>query len=387
MNPAYQSHILEYFPKLTNLDDLQIDQNVHQCLDFSNRITSRFLVLFLYYVDQDFQQVDAAINKLNMHIELNQVSNKFSQNNQNIPPFRILEVVNQKQIIKLQNLLESSYTIRNQKSASSIAFSVFLYRIIDEMMSGYAQKYAHIEGELENRKQFNEIYQKLFQSLMLNYSSKYNKNLQTFLNNLIQQNPNYDKNLLKNDPQYLMNCLVLEFYHLAPNQSHFNDLHIPDHENPLLIQKPLYYNTYQEKCPNHLNFLDKDNNFTENRSFQTSQANYEQERFQFENSKKINNQVFIEHKKNVQPSQTFQKIPLNNKPYQNDENNRNYQFLENRPKFQPNKNIAIQTQNLEQSSNFQQSNSDLEVSGVSVFQNTECTPINKNKQMKKRKFQ
>lgn len=43
-----------------------------------------------------------------------------------------------------------------------------------------------------------------------------------------------------------------------------NDLHIPDDLNPMLIGKPLYYNTYKQKVPDHLSFLDKGNFFVLN---------------------------------------------------------------------------------------------------------------------------
>lgn len=58
-------------------------------------------------------------------------------------------------------------------------------------MDGYKDR---VSQEMD-RKEFNEVYKSLFKRIMLKYSSNYDKNMVSFLESRIKDNPNYDEHL------------------------------------------------------------------------------------------------------------------------------------------------------------------------------------------------
>lgn len=62
--------------------------------------------------------------------------------------------------------------------------------------------YIEKKDRISNRQEFNEIYKTMFKSLMLNYSSKYDKNLENFMDSRVRENPNFDEEILNKRSNY-----------------------------------------------------------------------------------------------------------------------------------------------------------------------------------------
>lgn len=95
-----------------------------------------------------------------------------------------------------------------------------MYTLMDNLMDSFIAR----RGPINDREQFNEIYRRLFRSLMLNYQNLHDKSLERFLLKMCQENEHVSREQLKKSPSYTFSCFLLEFYHLAPAQAHFSDL-------------------------------------------------------------------------------------------------------------------------------------------------------------------
>ncbi len=69
-DPSHHSHLVECFPALRKLDDLDITQRVKEVLQRAHLFTSRHLVQFLFYVDETLNFVDNAVHKFQAHREM-----------------------------------------------------------------------------------------------------------------------------------------------------------------------------------------------------------------------------------------------------------------------------------------------------------------------------
>lgn len=238
-NPNYRQKVLSFFPNLTILNNIHLNENLKSKINVTYKSISKLIIPLFIIIDE----IDSSIIELLDNLTKNKNESNFIEKNdlKNDSNKYILLFLNEKNNRKLNarffDFFSEILTIIDKivfealKSQSEDQEKDIILNSLDNFCRITRLMISSYKFEPN---QLNTYYIKLFRVLLKSFKTQNDDSLIEFLKEQVISKSNLDENeyivesvydlsMFKNSRKYAMECLLIEFFHSYPNKSSLKD--------------------------------------------------------------------------------------------------------------------------------------------------------------------